>query len=52
MPSASRTQIIGSLRWLLRNDQLVLLVLAVFMGVVAAYLAIAFREKRKNFASG
>ena len=44
MASASRTQIIGSLRRLLRNDQLVLLVLAVFMGTVAAYLAIAFRE--------
>jgi len=44
MPSASRTQIVGSLRRLLRNDQLVLLVLAVFMGGVAGYLAIAFRE--------
>jgi len=44
MASASRTHIVGSLRRLLRNDQLVLLVLAVFMGTVAAYLAIAFRE--------
>ena len=44
MASVSRTQIIGSLRRMLRNDQLVLLVLAVFMGAVAAYLAIAFRE--------
>lgn len=44
MPSASRTKIIASLRKVLRNDQLVLLVLAVFMGAVAAYLAIAFRE--------
>ena len=44
MASASRTHIIGSLRRLVRNDQLVLLVLAVFMGAVAAYLAIAFRE--------
>jgi CIC family chloride channel protein len=44
MPSASRTKIITSLRGILRNDQLVLLVLAVIMGVVAAYLAIAFRE--------
>ncbi|MDA0653728.1 MAG: chloride channel protein, partial [Proteobacteria bacterium] len=44
MPGASRTQIVGSLRRLLRNDQLVLLILAVFMGAVAAYLAIAFRE--------
>jgi len=44
MASASRTHIVGSLRRLLRNDQLVLLVLAVIMGTVAAYLAIAFRE--------
>lgn len=44
MADASRTQLIGSLRRLLRNDHLVLLVLAVIMGVVAAYLAIAFRE--------
>jgi len=44
MASVSRTQIFGSLRRLLRNDQLVLLVLAVIMGILAAYFAIAFRE--------
>ena len=44
MASESRIKFFGSLRRLMRNDQLVLLVLAVIMGVVAAYLAIAFRE--------
>ena len=33
----------GALRGILRNEQLVLLVLAVIMGVVASYGAIAFR---------
>ena len=44
MLSASRDRVVVFLRQLLRNDQLVLLVLAVIMGAVAAYLAIAFRE--------
>jgi CIC family chloride channel protein len=43
MLSASRDKVIVFLRQLLHNDQLVLLVLAVIMGAIAAYLAIAFR---------
>jgi len=43
MRGASRERALHSLRQLLRNDQLVLLVLAVIMGAVAACGAIAFR---------
>lgn len=44
MLSASRDRVLVFLRQLLHNDQLVLLVLAVVMGAIAGYLAIAFRE--------
>ncbi len=43
-PKVSRLRPFAAMRRLFQNDQLSLLVLAVLIGVAAAYCAIAFRE--------